>query len=62
MVLEWIFFAIAFAISSIPVVAGIDPIGLTMSIISMILIIAAINRDYFFKQKNMNDLIVAEVK
>ncbi len=62
MIAEWIFFAIAFALSSIPVVAGIDPIGLTMSIISMILIIAAINRDYIFKQKGLNESKEAEVK
>jgi CBS domain-containing protein len=62
MVLEWIFFAIAFAVSSIPVLVGVNPIGLTMSIISMLLIIAAINRDYFFKEKALMESEGTEVR
>jgi hypothetical protein len=51
MVIEWILFAIAFAIAVPAPDVTIDAIGLTMSIISMLLIIAAIYRDYFFRQK-----------
>jgi CBS domain-containing protein len=62
LVLEWIFFAIGFALASIPVVAGVDPIGLTMSIIAMVLFILAINRDYIFKEKGLVESKEAEVK
>ena len=62
LVLEWIFFAIGFAVSSVPVVVGVDPVGLTMSIISMILIILAINRDYIFKEKGLIKSENSEVK
>ncbi|TFG11110.1 MAG: CBS domain-containing protein, partial [Promethearchaeota archaeon] len=62
LVLEWIFFALAFASASIPVVANVDPIGLTMSIIAMILIIIAINRDYIFREKGLVESQEAEVK
>lgn len=62
LVLEWIFFAIGFALASIPVVAGVDPIGLTMSIIAMVLFIVAINRDYIFKEKGLVESKEAEVK
>jgi len=49
MVFEWILFGIAFATTNpIPTIT-IDPIGLTMSIISMVLFILAINRDYIFR-------------
>jgi len=48
MAFEWILFAIAFAITTQPIIA-IDPVGLTMSIISMVLFILAINRDYIFR-------------
>jgi CBS domain-containing protein len=51
MVIDWILFAIAFAIAVPAPDVTIDSIGLTMSIISMVLIIAAIYRDYFFRQK-----------
>ena len=51
LIIQWILFGIAFAIAvpSPPVI--IDGLGLTLSIISMILIIAAIYRDYIFRQK-----------
>jgi CBS domain-containing protein len=62
LVLEWIFFTIGFAVASIPVVAGVDPIGLTMSIIAMVLIIFAVNRDYIFKGKGLVESIETEVK
>ena len=62
LVLEWIFFAIAFASASLPVVANVDPIGLTMSIIAMVLIIFAINRDYIFREKGLVESQEAEVK
>ena len=48
MAFQWILFAIAFTITTQPNIA-IDPVGLTMSIISMILFILAINRDYIFR-------------
>ncbi|TFG10940.1 MAG: CBS domain-containing protein [Promethearchaeota archaeon] len=62
LVLEWIFFAIGFAVSSVPVVVGVDPVGLTMSILSMILVILAINRDYIFKEKGLIESEKPEVK
>jgi hypothetical protein len=46
MVLEWIFMAIGFIGTSV----SVNPFGLTMSIFSMLLILVAIKRDYFFKQ------------
>jgi CBS domain-containing protein len=51
LIVQWILFGIAFAIAvpSPPVI--IDGSGLAISIISMLLIFAAIYRDYFFKQK-----------
>lgn len=51
LVVEWILFGVGFATASLPVTATVDPIGLTLSIISMLLFIAAINRDYVFRQK-----------
>ncbi|MBA7663477.1 hypothetical protein ES703_71522 [subsurface metagenome] len=48
MAFEWILFSIAFAITTQPIIA-IDAVGLTMSIISMILFLLAINRDYIFR-------------
>ncbi len=62
LVLEWIFFAIGFALAPIPVTATVDPVGLTMSIIAMVLIIIAINRDYLFKEKGLVESKEAEVK
>jgi CBS domain-containing protein len=49
--IEWILFAIAFATAVPTPNVSVDALGLTMSIISMGLIIAAIYRDYFFRQK-----------
>ncbi|TKJ24306.1 MAG: hypothetical protein CEE43_01070 [Promethearchaeota archaeon Loki_b32] len=48
MAFEWILFGIAFAITTQPIIA-IDAVGLTMSIISMVLFLLAINRDYLFR-------------
>jgi vacuolar-type H+-ATPase subunit I/STV1 len=62
LILEWIMFAIGFAFSSVPVAVGVDPVGLTMSILAMILIILAINRDYIFKEKGLIESEKAEVK
>ncbi|MFX1464400.1 MAG: CBS domain-containing protein, partial [Promethearchaeota archaeon] len=50
MAFEWILYGIAFAITTQTTIV-IDTIGLTMSIISMVLFLLAINRDYIFRQK-----------
>jgi CBS domain-containing protein/uncharacterized membrane protein len=60
-VMEWILFAIGFATASQPVSTIVDPVGLTLSIISMVLFIAAIYRDYFFYQKKSNSANTNEV-
>jgi CBS domain-containing protein len=49
MAFEWILFGIAFAIQTPHPIIAIDPIGLTLSIISMVLLLLAINRDYIFR-------------
>jgi CBS domain-containing protein len=49
MAFEWILFGIAFAIQTPHPIISIDPIGLTLSIISMVLLLLAINRDYIFR-------------
>lgn len=49
MVIEWILFGIAFSIATPQPIVAIDAIGLTMSIISMLLFLLAINRDYLFR-------------
>jgi CBS domain-containing protein len=51
MVIEWILFGIAFAMTTPHAPVTIDPVGLTMSIIAMVLFIFAINRDYMFREK-----------
>jgi hypothetical protein len=51
MVFEWILFGIAFAIETPQPLIAIDAVGLTMSIISMILFLLAINRDYIFRSE-----------
>jgi CBS domain-containing protein len=51
MVFEWILFGIAFAIINPQPSVTIDPVGLTMSIISMSLFLLAINRDYIFRSE-----------
>ncbi len=61
MVVEWILFGIAFANSNPTPKVTIDPIGLGMSIISMILILLAISRDYMFKEKEPAESLKKEV-
>ncbi|MFX1418664.1 MAG: CBS domain-containing protein [Promethearchaeota archaeon] len=51
MAFEWILFGIAFAIQTPQPIITIDPVGLTMSIISMILFLLAIYRDYIFRSE-----------
>ena len=51
LVIEWILFGIAFAIAIPTPPVTVDGLGLTLSIISMLLMLAAIYRDYLFKQK-----------
>jgi hypothetical protein len=53
MAFQWILFGIAFAIATPSPDILIDPVGLTMSVFSMILILLAINRDYIFKAKEI---------
>ncbi|MFX0084013.1 MAG: CBS domain-containing protein [Candidatus Hodarchaeota archaeon] len=53
MAFEWILFGIAFTLETPQPTITIDPIGLTLSIISMILFLLAINRDYVFRQKQI---------
>ncbi len=61
MVFEWILFGIAFAIETPQPIITIDPVGLTMSIISMILFLLAINRDYIFRSEVGPEAITSEV-
>jgi CBS domain-containing protein len=51
LVINWILLGIAFAIAVPTPNVTVDGVGLTFSIMSMILVIAAIYRDYFFRQK-----------
>ena len=51
LIINWILLGIAFAIAVPSPNVTVDGVGLTLSIISMILILAAIYRDYFFRQK-----------
>lgn len=53
MAFQWILFGIAFAIATPSPEISIDPVGLIMSVFSMILILLAINRDYIFKAKEI---------
>jgi CBS domain-containing protein len=46
---EWILFGIAFALETPAPIISLDPIGLTLSIISMVLLLLAIYRDYIFR-------------
>ncbi|MHA1669742.1 MAG: hypothetical protein ACTSV5_04090, partial [Promethearchaeota archaeon] len=62
LVLEWILFGIAFSITHPPANVLIDGLGLTMSIISMILFLGAIYRDYVFRQKGSSESLTLEVK
>lgn len=61
MVFEWILFGIAFAIETPLPIITIDPVGLTMSIISMVLFLLAINRDYIFRSEVGSEAITSEV-
>ena len=49
--INWVLFGVAFAIAVPNPNVTVDGVGLTFSIVSMILVIAAIYRDYFFRQK-----------
>lgn len=60
LVLEWILFGIAFSFP--PANVFIDGLGLTMSIISMLLFLGAIYRDYIFRQKGSAESLISEVK
>jgi CBS domain-containing protein len=51
LIIEWILLGIAFAIAVPSPNVIVDGVGLTLSIISMSLVLAAIYRDYFFRQK-----------
>ncbi len=51
LIINWILLGIAFAIAVPSPNVTVDGVGLTLSIISMILVLAAIYRDYFFRQK-----------
>ena len=61
MAFEWILFGIAFASATPTPNITIDSIGLVMSILSMILILLAINRDYIFKEKETAESVYKEV-
>ncbi|UCD01104.1 MAG: CBS domain-containing protein [Promethearchaeota archaeon] len=61
MAFEWILFGIAFAITTPPPIVTIDPLGLTMSIISMILFLLAIYRDYIFRSEEGSKVKTSEV-
>ncbi len=51
LIINWILLGVAFAIAVPTPNVIVDGVGLTFSIISMILVLAAIYRDYFFRQK-----------
>ncbi|MHA1509564.1 MAG: CBS domain-containing protein, partial [Promethearchaeota archaeon] len=51
LIINWVLLGIAFAIAVPTPNVTVDGVGLTLSIISMILVLAAIYRDYFFRQK-----------
>lgn len=61
MVFEWILFGIAFATATPQPIIAFDPVGLTLSIISMILFLLAINRDYIFREKEFPSSNESEV-
>ncbi|KKM82357.1 hypothetical protein LCGC14_1320400 [marine sediment metagenome] len=61
MAFEWILFGIAFAIATPTPKITIDSIGLVMSILSMILVLLAINRDYILKEKETAEPVKKEV-
>jgi len=51
LIINWILLGIAFAIAVPTPNVTVDGVGLTLSIVSMILVLAAVYRDYFFRQK-----------
>jgi len=53
LVLEWILFGIAFSTTFPPANVVINGLGLTMSIISMLLFLGAIYRDHIFRSKSL---------
>jgi CBS domain-containing protein len=61
MAFEWVLFGIAFAIAEPSPAITIDSIGLTMSILSMVLLLLAINRDYIFREKEIPKVVESEV-
>jgi len=61
MVFEWILFGIAFATATPTPIITIDSIGLALSILSMILVLLAINRDYIFREKETAESMKKEV-
>ncbi|MFX1379732.1 MAG: cyclic nucleotide-binding/CBS domain-containing protein [Promethearchaeota archaeon] len=61
MAFEWVLFGIAFALETPTPIISMDPIGLTLSIISMILILLAINRDYIFRGVEEPSILNSEV-
>lgn len=62
MILEWILYAIALAIAGPTILASVtvDSFGLFLSIVSMVLILVAINRDYIFRTKEDSKSIAQE--
>ena len=61
MVLQWILFGVAFTTATSTPDVTIDVIGLVMSILSMVLILLAINRDYMFREKETTKVAASEV-
>jgi len=60
MILEWILYAIALALAGPSIIVSIDGFGLFLSIVSMVLILVAIYRDYVFRQIGDSKSIVQE--
>lgn len=53
LILEWIIFIIAFSISLPTLTISIDLLGMTFSVVSIILVLLAIFRDYIFRGKEV---------
>ncbi|MHA1507813.1 MAG: CBS domain-containing protein [Promethearchaeota archaeon] len=51
LIINWVLLGIAFAIAVPAPNVTVDGVGLTLSVVSMCLVLAAIYRDYFFRQK-----------
>ncbi|MFX1363985.1 MAG: CBS domain-containing protein [Promethearchaeota archaeon] len=62
MVFQWILFLIAFITTTPPPAITIDITGLIMSIISIVLFLLAINRDYLFREKTTSPSTSREVQ